>query len=318
MAPIRAWSRTSSRRRCSNLAKDEGLTVAKPTSREGWGELARDLGVKVIHIAERDTQVPGSPRRSASSSTPGRSTASSARAASPPSWAGARTRRACRPTVRGTSSAATPRSTSTGRALLDPRAYLDAARGPVPRLHHHPQRIDLDRRLLHAARRRRGRLPADGALRLPSVRRRDLSPARDRREELAPAEEAAPDRWRRSPRAATSSACSDGHKKGAYWYGCQLDIHETRRAHALQQRHLDPGLRRRCCRASSGRWRIPTAASSRPTRWTSSATCEICTPYLGPVVGGYGDWTPLKDRDGLFPEDLDETDPWQFKNFRVV
>ena len=45
---------------------------------------------------------------------------------------------------------------------------------------------------------------------------------------------------------------------------------------------------------------------------------QICMPYLGPMVGKYGDWTPLKDRAGLFPEDLDESDPWQFKNFRVV
>ena len=45
---------------------------------------------------------------------------------------------------------------------------------------------------------------------------------------------------------------------------------------------------------------------------------EICMPYLGPVVGKYGDWTPLKDRGTLFPEDLDKSDPWQFKNFRVV
>ena len=45
---------------------------------------------------------------------------------------------------------------------------------------------------------------------------------------------------------------------------------------------------------------------------------EICMPYLGPVVGKYSDWTPLKDRGALFPEDLDKSDPWQFKNFRVV
>ena len=45
---------------------------------------------------------------------------------------------------------------------------------------------------------------------------------------------------------------------------------------------------------------------------------EICRPYLGQVVGEYSDWTPLQDRGALFPEDLDETDPWQFKNVRVV
>src|SRR5690349_13234691 len=46
-----------------NLAKDTGQAVAKPTTREGWGELARDLGVKVIHIAERDTQVSRKPKK---------------------------------------------------------------------------------------------------------------------------------------------------------------------------------------------------------------------------------------------------------------
>jgi homospermidine synthase len=31
-----------------------------------------------------------------------------------------------------------------------------------------------------------------------------------------------------------------------------------------------------------------------------------------------GDWTPIHGRDGLFPEDVDDSDPWQFKNFRVT
>ena len=41
-------------------------------------------------------------------------------------------------------------------------------------------------------------------------------------------------------------------------------------------------------------------------------------PYLGTVIGEYTDWTPLHQRGELFPEDLDTTDPWQFKNIRVV
>ena len=40
-----------------NLAADTGLVTATPTDRSGWGELAQKLGVKTIHIAERDTQV---------------------------------------------------------------------------------------------------------------------------------------------------------------------------------------------------------------------------------------------------------------------
>jgi homospermidine synthase len=44
---------------------------------------------------------------------------------------------------------------------------------------------------------------------------------------------------------------------------------------------------------------------------------EICMPYLGPVVGEYSSWTPLFERERLFPEDLDKDDPWQFKNVIV-
>jgi homospermidine synthase len=44
---------------------------------------------------------------------------------------------------------------------------------------------------------------------------------------------------------------------------------------------------------------------------------EIAKPYLGTLTGAYTDWTPLQDRERLFPEDLDKTDPWQFKNVRV-
>src|ERR1700710_1346629 len=35
-------------------------------------------------------------------------------------------------------------------------------------------------------------------------------------------------------------------------------------------------------------------------------------PYLGPVLGAYTDWTPLTDRPGLFPEDIDASDRSQF------
>ena len=45
---------------------------------------------------------------------------------------------------------------------------------------------------------------------------------------------------------------------------------------------------------------------------------ELASPYLGKQVGVYSDWTPLKDRGLIFPEDVDTSDPWQFKNFRVV
>jgi homospermidine synthase len=44
---------------------------------------------------------------------------------------------------------------------------------------------------------------------------------------------------------------------------------------------------------------------------------EVQMPYLGPVRGFYTDWTPTKDREKLFPEDVDYSDPWQFRNILV-
>jgi Homospermidine synthase len=41
-------------------------------------------------------------------------------------------------------------------------------------------------------------------------------------------------------------------------------------------------------------------------------------PYLGKLVGAYTDWTPLAGRSGLYPDDIDASDPWQFRNFRVT
>src|SRR3546814_4596124 len=39
-----------------NIARDTGTGTAVPASREGWGRLMQSLGVKGVHIAERDTQ----------------------------------------------------------------------------------------------------------------------------------------------------------------------------------------------------------------------------------------------------------------------
>jgi homospermidine synthase len=36
------------------------------------------------------------------------------------------------------------------------------------------------------------------------------------------------------------------------------------------------------------------------------------------VIGQYTDWTPLEGRRVLFPESVDEADPWQFSNVLVT
>jgi homospermidine synthase len=62
----------------------------------------------------------------------------------------------------------------------------------------------------------------------------------------------------------------------------------------------------------------PDAGLVEPDDLDHRVVLEAALPYLGEVVGVYGDWTPLKDRCALFKEEVDKDDPWQFLNFRVT
>ncbi len=114
-----------------NLAEDLGHQVDEPRTQAGWARLARDLGVKGVHIAERDTQRASMPKRRASSSTPGRSRAFSAKACSQPSSVGARTSAGCRPRPAAILTAAMPPSTLIGPGV--PRACAPGHRPREPR-----------------------------------------------------------------------------------------------------------------------------------------------------------------------------------------
>src|SRR4030088_3395805 len=45
-----------------NIAKDTGVDAGRPSSRESWARLSQTLGIQVIHIAERDTQITNVPK----------------------------------------------------------------------------------------------------------------------------------------------------------------------------------------------------------------------------------------------------------------
>ena len=108
-----------------------------------------------------------------------------------------------------------------------------------------------------------------------------------------------------------------GHKKGAYWYGSQLGIEETRR---LCPYNNATSLQVNAPYVAAIIWalRNPQAGIVEPDELDYRAILELCMPYLGELVGAYTDWTPLADRDGLYPDDIDASDPWQFRNFRVT
>ena len=107
-----------------------------------------------------------------------------------------------------------------------------------------------------------------------------------------------------------------GHGKNAYWYGSQLSVEETRRIAPYQNA---TGLQVTSAVLAGMVWALenPKAGIVEADELDFRRCLEVQTPYLGPVVGVYTDWTPLTDRPGFFPEDIDESDPWQFRNVLV-
>ncbi|HVH06407.1 MAG TPA: saccharopine dehydrogenase C-terminal domain-containing protein [Myxococcota bacterium] len=108
-----------------------------------------------------------------------------------------------------------------------------------------------------------------------------------------------------------------GHARNAYWYGSQLSIHEARRLAPYQNA---TALQVTSAVLAGMVWAIehPRRGVVEAEELDHARILEIMEPYLGPLVGQYAEWTPLAGRGThLFPEDLDPGDPWQFKNVIV-
>ncbi|APH73706.1 homospermidine synthase [Aquibium oceanicum] len=107
-----------------------------------------------------------------------------------------------------------------------------------------------------------------------------------------------------------------GHKKNAYWYGSQLTLEEARKLAPYQNA---TGLQVSSAVLAGMVWALenPEAGIVETDEMDYRRCLEVQMPYLGPVNGYYTDWTPLEGRPGLFPEDLDTKDPWQFRNILV-
>ncbi len=108
-----------------------------------------------------------------------------------------------------------------------------------------------------------------------------------------------------------------GQANGVYWYGSRLSIAEARRA---APHNNATSLQVTAAVLGGMIWAIerPRQGIVEPEEMDFERVIQIARPYLGDVVGVYGDWTPLDGREQLFPEDLDRDDPWQFENIRVV
>jgi homospermidine synthase len=300
-----------------NLAKDSGRGVVRPTSREGWGELARDLGVKVIHIAERDTQVSKKPKKVgefvntwsidgfvSEGSQPAEMGWGSHEKDLP--FDGARHEFGCgsaiylnRPGLVTRVRTWTPIEGPfhgfiiTHNESISIADYFSLRQGAEvvyrPTVHYAYHPCDQAIMSMHEC--------AGKNLHQQKTQRLIVDEITSGRDELG--------------------VLLMGHSKGAYWYGSQLDIDEAREltpynnATSIQV----------CAPVLSGIiWALenPDRGIVEADEMDFARNLEICMPYLGPVVGKYSNWTPLAGRGQLFPEDLDKADPWQFKNFRVV
>ncbi len=107
-----------------------------------------------------------------------------------------------------------------------------------------------------------------------------------------------------------------GHAKGAYWFGSVLNVDEAKK--------LAPYNNATSLQVAAGvlgamKWAIlyPNAGIVEPEDLDHHMILAYASPYLGLVKGVYTNWTPLDNRKRLFKECLDEEDPWQFLNMRV-
>src|ERR1700683_704601 len=107
-----------------------------------------------------------------------------------------------------------------------------------------------------------------------------------------------------------------GHAKNAYWYGSQLSVEETRDLAPYQNA---TGLQVPSAVLAGIVWMLenPDRGIVEADEMDFRRCLEVQRPYLGPVVGRYTDWTPADNRGGLFPDSLDRDDPWQFSNVLV-
>jgi homospermidine synthase len=300
-----------------NIAADTSVDAGNPKSREEWAALAAKLGVKVIHIAERDTQVSSKPKQLNEFVNTWSVDGFVSEGAQPAELGWGTHEKELPPHGHGH---------DFGRQcaiyLLQPgagtrvRTWTPKA-GPFHGfLITHGEAISIPDYFSH---REGGRV-----VYRPTVHYA-YHPCNDA---VLSVNEFAGRNWRLQDRKRILNqeilpggidelgVLLAGHKKNAYWFGSQLSIDEARK---LCPHNTATSLQV-CVAVLSGMvWAMenPHRGVIEPDEIDFRRNLEICAPYLGPVTGAYSDWNPLFDRNRLFAEQLDQNDPWQFKNVIV-
>jgi homospermidine synthase len=108
-----------------------------------------------------------------------------------------------------------------------------------------------------------------------------------------------------------------GHARGAMWYGSRLSCEEARRLAPYQNA---TGMQVTSAVLAAMVWTAenPNRGFVEADEMDHVRCLEVQRPYLGRIECHYTDWTPIQNRINRFAEDRDETDPWQFANFLAV
>ena len=300
-----------------NVAGDLKIKFSEPTTREDWGRLAKKVGLKGIHIAERDTQRAKSPKPMDVFVNTW-SVEGFLSEGMQPAELGWGTHEKWMP------SNGRKHKTGCGAAiyLLEPgantrvRSWTPTARGQYGFLVTHNESISIaDYFTLRAGRKVVYRPTCHYA----------YHPCNDAvlslhelfgRAGVVQDEHIILDEHQIADGIDELGVLLYGHKKNAYWYGSQLSIEETRRIAPYQNA---TGLQVTSAVLAGMVWALenPKAGIVEADEMDFRRCLAVQTPYLGPVVGQYTDWTPLADRPGFFPEDIDRRNPWQFRNVLV-
>ena len=299
------------------VAQDVGLNIEKPKTQNEWAKLAKDLEIKTIHIAEYDTQVSSQPKQIGCFENTWSVYGFHAEGVTQPSELGWGTHEKYWPAdaKKHNEDRQSPIYLERPGAMTFIRTWTPSRKNFLGRLVTHNESISISeffthkdngqivyRPTVHYAYR-----PCDAAvlsLEEDFGKERQLQ---DEQKILLDEIVSGMDEL---------GILLMGHKKGAYWYGSQLTIEDARKLAPYQNA---TGLQ-----VTAGVLGAMVWAMENPQKGIVEAddidferAMEIIEPYMGKMYGEYTDWTPLKGRDGLFPEDVDISDPWQFKNFRI-
>ncbi len=112
-----------------------------------------------------------------------------------------------------------------------------------------------------------------------------------------------------------------GHPYQSWWCGTDLDIEESRR---LVPHQNATTMQVAISVVAACLWMIenPRCGLRVPDDLPHDYVLDVSKPYLGKFVSVSSDWTPLKHYSNAFSgynkEHVDLSDPWQFKNFLIT